>query len=308
MALNNLLTGIGTITRNDLQRRVTRGIDLGILGGVLKGTSMGTQRKPSLLIGLMNWLSLVSAIMEREIATRFAGGSLGHAWAVIIPVSWIVAITLFFRWMGRDAPIPVDLAVFMATGMVPYLIFRQIITSMMRTLKANRHLMTLGPATPEDLFTASAALEVMNAAVICSVIYMAIGFWTGFQPINDPLLAVWGLSLAIGLGIAIGRFAAVLSLLSDSAMRLVPIILRPFFWLSGIFFVAAELPSTVSGWLWFNPLFHAIEIMRSGYFAGFSSLFAMSSVPVICIIGLYFASRLIEGHIDQKTGRGMMPA
>lgn len=269
---------------------------------------MHDERDTNIFIGLTNWLSTVDAILIREMTTRFSGGSLGHAWAILIPVSWILAITVFFRWMGRDAPIPVNLPVFLATGMLPYLLFRQTITSMMRTIRSNKHLLTLGPATPEDLFTATAFLEILNAVLISSVVLICISVWTGLPEIHSPLTAIWGLALACGLGIAVGRFAAVLSVISDSAMRLTPIVLRPFFWLSGIFFVAAELPQWILDWLWFNPLFHAIEILRTGFFTNFQSLFAASYIPIVAIAALYFASRAIEHRITSRSGRGMMPA
>lgn len=256
----------------------------------------------------MNWLSTISSLMTREIKTRFAGGTLGHAWAIILPVSWILAITIFFRWLGRDAPIAVSLPIFLATGMLPYLIFRQIITSMMRSLKTNRHLITLGPAQPEDIFTATAALEVINAILLSGIVLALVSMMTELPPISSPLTAVWGMVLAIGFGISVGRFFAVLSQRSDSAMRLVPVILRPFFWISGIFFVASELPQAAMNWLWFNPLLHIIEILRSGFFLGFDSSIATSTVPLVCIAGFYAASRALERKFAMTAGRGMVPA
>ncbi len=262
----------------------------------------------SLTMGLLNWLSTINAIMEREIKTRFAGGSLGHAWAVIIPVSWIAAITIFFHWMGRSAPISASMPAFLATGMLPYLVFRQTVTSMMRAKNSNRHLLTLGPAKLEDVFTATALLELMNALLISATILGLIAIWIGLPAPQNPLLAIWGLTLACAFGIAFGRFAAVLAIISDSAMRLTPIILRPFFWISGIFFVAAELPGWLLDYLWFNPLLHAIELLRAGFFAGFDSHFANPLVPISATISLYFASRLIEGHIDTRAGLGTRSA
>lgn len=268
---------------------------------------MFTPVQNSIGIGLMNWMSAVKALITREIKTRFAGGTLGHAWAIILPVSWILAITLFFRWMGRDAPIAVSLPVFLATGMLPYLFFRQIITSMMRSLKTNRHLITMGPIHPEDIFTAIAALEIINAMIVTTIVLAFVALMSGLPPIDAPLTAVWGMMLAVGLGISIGRFASVLSQSSDSAMRLVPIVLRPFFWISGIFFVAAELPQTALNWLWFNPLLHVIEILRSGFFQGFDSQIATSTVPLVCIAGFYAASRALESKFAQTPGRGVVP-
>jgi len=239
----------------------------------------------SLSIGFLNWLSVISAITTREITTRFSGGSLGHAWAILIPVSWILAITFFFRWMGREAPIAVSLPVFLATGMLPYLVFRQIITSMMRSLRANRHLLVIGPVRAEDIFTATAVLEMMNAVMVSAVVLGLAAIWSDFPQADSLLTTLWGFALACGLGISLGRCAAIISLISDSATR-------------------SELPQWVLDWLWFNPLLHAIEILRSGLVSGFASDFATPFVPIVAIAMLYGTSRLIEAYLDASPGRG----
>ena len=261
--------------------------------------------RQTLATGFINWISLMSALVDRDIRTRFAGGAFGHAWAIIIPVSWIAAITVFFHWTGRTAPISSNMPLFLATGMVPYLIFRQSVTAMMRARTANRHLITLGPAKMEDVFTATALLELLNAILFSAVILTLIAVWIGTQTPQDPLVAIYGLGLAWALGISFGRFAATLASISDSAMRLTPIILRPFFWISGIFFIAAELPAWLLSYLWFNPLLHAVEILRSGYFAGFDSYVATSAVPIAATIIFYLSSRLLEAYLTSRPGLGL---
>ena len=259
------------------------------------------------LYGFCNWLSAVSALIDREARTRFAGGSLGHAWAIVIPVSWIIAITIFFDVMGRPAPIPVAMPVFLATGMVPYLAFRQSVTSMMRAPKAHRHLITMGPVVLEDIFTATAWLELVNAALVSVSVLILVGLWSGLMVPADLATALTGLFLASAIGISVGRFAAVVALFSDSAMRLTPILLRPFFWISGIFFVAAEVPSWALDWLWWNPLLHTVEMIRTGFFAGFESQIATPSVPLTAICGFYLTSRLIESAYAPTSAQGSAP-
>lgn len=248
----------------------------------------------TLLAGLLNWVSLSKALVVREIRTRFSGGSLGYAWAVIIPVAWILAITVFFYWIGRSAPIAVDLPIFVATGMIPYLVFRQVVTSMMRACRAQRHLITLGPAKPDDIFAASGLLEMINAGLVTAAILLVITSFSVVPMVQDPLTVLFGLALAWGLGMSAGRLAAVMAAASDTAQRLVPILLRPFFWISGIFFVAAELPGELHDFLWFNPLLHVIEILRLGWFGNFPSEAADFRVPLIATAALYFASRALE--------------
>ncbi len=264
--------------------------------------------RPSPIWGFLNWLSAIRAIMIREALTRFSGGTFGYAWAVFIPVSWIMAIAFFFWWIGRDAPLGVNLIVFLASGMLPYLIFRQAITSMMRTVKSNRHLLTLGPLDREDIFTATAALEAINSALTATAIVFILALSVGVPAPENALTAVSGLALALGIGVSLGRLTAVLALVSDSAMRLTPILLRPFFWLSGIFFMSTELPREIANWLWFNPLFHAIELLRLGLFGGFDAQFATPVVPLVSIAVFYLASRGLEAHFDRVRLQGRVTA
>ena len=248
----------------------------------------------TLTAGFLNWMSLQKALVVREIRTRFAGGSLGYAWAVIIPVAWILAITVFFYWIGRSAPIVVDLPIFVATGMIPYLVFRQVVTSMMRACRAQRHLVTLGPAKPDDVFAASGVLELINAGLVTGAILLVINSFSVVPVAQAPLAVVLGLALAWAFGMSAGRLAAVMAAASDTAQRLVPILLRPFFWISGIFFVAAELPGPLHDLLWFNPLLHIVEFVRLGWFGNFTSEAADIRVPLIATALLYFASRALE--------------
>lgn len=256
--------------------------------------------RPSLLGGFVNWITLLKSLIIRDIRTRFAGGMLGYGWAILIPTTWVLAITVFFGWVGRTSPISGDLPIFIATGMLPYLVFRQLVTIMMRTCRANRHLLTLGPATAEDIYTATAVLELLNALIIASVVAILIAGFSAVPWPADPLRLAFGLGLAWMLGASFGRLAAIVADISDSAQRLVPILLRPFFWISGIFFIATELPRPAAEVLWFNPLLHVVEYIRAAMFANFSSGLAEPLVPIAASIGFYALSRIIE---DTATHR-----
>lgn len=259
--------------------------------------------RPSLSGGFVNWITLLKSLIVRDIRTRFAGGMLGYGWAILIPTTWVLAITLFFQWVGRSSPISADLPIFIATGMLPYLMFRQMITVLMRTCKAHRHLLTLGPTTCEDLFTAATLLELMNALIVWLVVLgLAAGFSTVPLP-ADPLRLIAGILLAWMLGASFGRLAAILADISDSAQRIVPIILRPLFWVSGIFFIASELPDAALSVLWFNPLLHIVEYIRTGMFSNFSSHVATPFVPIAFSMVFYGASRMIE---DTPTYRRLV--
>ncbi len=254
--------------------------------------------------GAWNWASTIHTIMLREVRCRFAGDPLGYAWTFLVPLLWIGTLMFFFTLLGRTPAIPVDTPAFIATGVVPYVLFRYTITSMSRVASTHRHLIHFGGVRVSDLLFAAALLEVLNAIVIFVMIWMLISVIFGPTPIHNPLEFINGLLLTAVFGTAIGRFAAILGMVSETAKRMVPVVLRPMFWISGIFFTVPELPSTLLPYLQWNPLLHAIEITRSGVFLDYTSDFANMAVPLGVSAVFLMASYVMQTAF--KRGRDGM--
>jgi len=104
-------------------------------------------------------ISLIGGLLERERLTRFAGGGLGSLWAYLTPIAWIFFVVVLFRVLNREPPIYVPAEIFVATGILPYLAFRQTISSLVRTVPANRSLLYIRPIQAHDLLLASALRE-----------------------------------------------------------------------------------------------------------------------------------------------------
>ncbi len=244
----------------------------------------------------------VFALMVRERLTRFAGGKLGPAWALLTPVAWIAFVVILFRALGRTPPIHVGPEIFVATGVLPYISFRQAITSMAQAYPAHRYLRYVRPVSINDILLATIALEALNFIVAAVVIFSFVTLLFGAALPSEPATVALGFGLAWAMAAGVGRLVAVLGVLSDSFARVVPIVLRPLFWVSGIFYTATELPLAVQNALWFSPLLHVTEIIRSGYFAGYTSPVANLWVPIAAAAIFFLISVPIE-HLAQSKRR-----
>lgn len=244
--------------------------------------------------GAWNWASTIHTIMLREVRCRFAGDPLGYAWTFLVPLLWIGTLMFFFTLLGRTPAIPVDTPVFIATGVVPYVLFRYTITSMSRVASTHRHLVHFEGVRVSDLLFAAALLELQNAIIIFAMIWLLISAIFGPTAIDNPLEFVNGLLLTAVFGASVGRFAAILGMVSETAKRMIPVVLRPMFWISGIFFTAPELPSNLIPYLQWNPLLHTIEIMRSAVFLDYTSTFANMAVPLGVSAIFLMASYLVQ--------------
>jgi len=244
----------------------------------------------------------LGVLIDRERRTRFAGGAIGYFWAYLTPLMWIAFVVILFRILDRTPPLFVGAEIFVASGFLPYLIFRQTVTSLSRTVPANRYLLYVRPVSVNDLLLASALLEGFNVTVTACVVF---GFITLVYGANFPVnlaQVVLGLSTAWFLGVGVGRFVAVVGMFSDSFARAVPIILRPMFWLSGIFYTATELPAAVRDILWYSPLLHTTEAVREGYFLGYASPISNLLYPT-CIAASFFLISIPIEHAITRSRR-----
>lgn len=236
----------------------------------------------------------IMILIERERKTRFAGGFLGYLWAYITPSVWIAFIVGLFWALERLPPIHVGLEIFVATGVLPYVFFRQTVTSMSRTLSAHRYMLYFRSVAQDDILWATMLLEAFNLLLSAVLIFGAVTIVFGSGLPDSVPSVMFGLSLAWMLGCGFGRFVAYGGQLSDTFARMVPLILRPFFWLSGIFYIAAEIPGRAQELLWFSPFLHVTEIIREGYFLGFTSDFADPWYPFVVAAGFYLTSIPLE--------------
>src|SRR5207244_4083629 len=94
----------------------------------------------------------------------------------------------------------------------------------------------------------------------------------------------------------------------QDAKRAIPILLRPLFFISGIFFPATAVPAHFKSFIMWNPVLHALELMREAMFSDYTShegswsyLFICSSLSLLTGLTVYRYFRikvLTSGSID----------
>jgi len=208
-------------------------------------------------------LAVVDALLRRELKTRFGQYRLGIAWALIEPVSHIMIFMGLFYFRDITAIGGLELPIFLATGIAPFLYFNKVITQSLNAVSANRNLLIYRQVRIFDPFLVRFTLEfILFFAVFCSII--AGTWWIGskVEILNSLLFLLIYLQLsflAFGLGLVFG----VINTLYPELGKFIPPLLRPLLFISGTFFSINELPPSIQEWLLWNPLIHAFELMRS---------------------------------------------
>ena len=245
--------------------------------------------------GLFGQFEVLNALVLREIKTRFGAHQLGYLWALIEPGLWIGTFVAMFYMLDRTGPGGMETVSFIATGLIPYMLFRETTSRAVSAIGANKGLLFYPQIRPLDLVLARVVLEFVTLLTVFAAIIFIASMWQGTSPrVADGLQFVIGFAAAAGLGGSLGLTLVGLSVFIPAIERLHGPVLRPLFWFSGIFYTANGLPPVARDVMLYNPVLHVVEFVRSGWFTEYRSQHA--SILYVCgwIVALTFVGLLIE--------------
>lgn len=234
--------------------------------------------------GLLPTVRRLRAIILREVGSRYAGDKLGYLWAYIFPLSWLLVIYVAFVLLNRQSPIDTDIVSFLLSGVMPYLAARFVINAIIRARAAYRHLIILPQVSLVQIVSAIFLLELGNGLLMFAGLLAANYVIFGYLELHDPVIVLFAFFLALASGGSFAFLLTALSRISPIIPKSAPIILRPLFYVSGVFYIANEIPPGLLRLMAWNPLFHAIELLREGMFSGYSSVLAEVWVPIVFIL------------------------
>jgi capsular polysaccharide transport system permease protein len=185
----------------------------------------------------------------------------------------------------------VSTVAFLTTGIVPFSLFRDTAQRCMSAVEANKGLLFYPQVRPLDLVVARAVLEAATHLGVMTLFMGGLALYEGPPRIDSLLDTFAGLGLASSLGAALGLVCCGLSVYSPTIERLFPTLLRLVFWASGVFHPVETLPKAMRDVLLLNPVTHAIELVRDGWFPGYSAqhtdpIYVLAWILVFSFFGL----------------------
>jgi capsular polysaccharide transport system permease protein len=254
----------------------------------------------SLARGLAGQVEVVWALVLRETRTRFGKNQLGYLWALFEPLLMIGTFYVLFTVAGRSPGAGMDVYTFVATGFVPYLMFRSTADRIAASIDSNRGLLFYPHVQPLDLVAARGALEMGTYLAVFALLMGVHALFHQQLVVDDVLLVLLGFSLAWGLGVGLGLVFSALGVISSAVDRTRGALLRPFFWASGIFFTANELPGGAREVLLYNPVLHAVELVRGGWFDDYTLRYADPLYVVKWIFALVLLGLVLERVVRRR--------
>ncbi|MGI9393510.1 MAG: ABC transporter permease [Boseongicola sp.] len=238
-------------------------------------------------------LRVISALMIREMSTRYGRSFGGYFWAIAEPVAMIALLSVAFSQFLRTPPLGSSFVLFYASGYIPFSFFMTINSMTSAAVSKNRPLMRFPMVSPMDAVLARAALQTLTMVVVSFVILLGLDFMID-EPIKVSLSNfIPSVFAAIILGLGGGTLNVVIFAFFPLYKIIWNIITRPLFIVSGIFYTVESMPTAAQSILILNPLVHVTGESHKAFYPIYDGTFVVLAYP----IGLGLIFMLLGGAL-----------
>jgi capsular polysaccharide transport system permease protein len=246
-------------------------------------------------------LSVLGALMLRDIHTRFGRQNLGFVWLFVEPAVLGILVAIIRSVRSTVLPAGINVFSFAVIGYVIYYVFRTVVGRAATAAEANEPLLWHARVTLEDILMARTILETAAVMVATSAFLIGIGLYFGEWPES------W---VQMGIGIVLmGLLAHGVALISLSltqfGVQVVDRIVHPLLYVSiifsGVFYLIWWMPEPVQELMLLVPMVHIFEFTREGQFGPGQPFHYDLRYVLFWIIGLNvyggFALRRAKPHL-----------
>ena len=222
-----------------------------------------TLRKPS---AAMSAFRAISALMLREMSTRYGRTPGGYIWALLEPLGMIILLSVAFSLLARAPALGTSYLLFKATGFLVLQVFTVLGGQIGNALTFSKPLLRYPRVTWGDAILARFALNTLVVFTVTAIILTGIILYEGVDVILrwQAILGAMGLTAALGLGV--GCLNCFLFMRFPVWKQVWSIATRPLFLISGVIFLYDDMPSLAQSILWYNPILHLTGLMRMGFY------------------------------------------
>ena len=214
-----------------------------------------------MLLAIWRYRFFVFSSIKTELRSKFVRSSLGGLWMILNPLSqvlifaFVLSAVLSARLPGIDNQYAY--ALYLMAGTLGWSLFAEIINRCLTLFIDNGNILKklVFPKIALPLIVTGSAL-VNNTLLFFAIllIFGVLGHWPGSALIWLPVLMVINISLALGLGLALG----VLNVFMRDIGQVVPVIMQFLYWFTPIVYMANIIPDQYQRWLALNPLIPVI--------------------------------------------------
>lgn len=220
--------------------------------------------------GVSSQFRVISALVLRDMRTRFGHTFFGYVIMVAWPLSHLLALLTIYVFLRSVIPMGTSAPVFFATGILPYILCLYPSRMIAMCIIQNRPLLYFPIVKSFDVIVARSFLEIVTAfwvvVLFCIILY---AFDVDIFPVY-PEEAILAIAATIYFSLSLGFISAVLFQLTRAWIVVLIVSQIGMYFTSGALFLPSALPETTQYWLSWNPLLHCVEWLRSAYYDGYN--------------------------------------
>lgn len=229
-------------------------------------------------------LRSISALILREVSTRFGRTPGGYVWILLQPLGMIVLLSVAFSLLQNTPTLGTSFMLFKATGFMILTVFRSLSQMIGMALPFSRNLLSYPGVIWIDAILARLLLNGLTTTLVTIIILAFVMAVDGVYPMISWGPAILAMALTILLGFGIGCLNCVLFMRFEVWQQTWSILTAPLFIISGVIFLYEDMPPLGQQFLWYNPLMHITGLMRMGFYQVYNPVYI--SVPYVLACAL----------------------
>lgn len=247
---------------------------------------------------------VIAALILREMMTRYGKTPGGYVWALIEPVSYIIILSFVFSAVVREPALGDVFPIFFATGVIPFMCYRNTQGAVASAFGFNRNLFTYPQVTLLHAIIARTILQAVTAAVVGTAIFGAL-FWMYPVSMNIDYLTVIGAGvIGVYQGLCMGIVNCTMFIIAPVWKRVFTVLTSPLFLISGVLFIPESLPPDIREILLINPIAHSIGLFRAGFYSTYEPdyvnyTYILGGGVLLITLGVALIRRY-EGYLSER--------
>ena len=139
---------------------------------------------------LRTHIQVVSALLVREVTTRYGGKPGGYIWAILEPTSYIVMMTLVVGGLSHHPALGTSFSEFFATGYLSFFFYAGSVAYLTSAVRANKTLLSYPNVAPIDTIVARVIVQTLTTTLVCVLVFSVI-----ILTLREPVFIQWQYTL-----------------------------------------------------------------------------------------------------------------
>ncbi len=228
--------------------------------------------------------AVLFALVLREVRSRLSTRRFGAFWLIFEPLSHVVLLMVIYSFLRGHGNQGISLPMFLVTGVIPFILFKNISLKGMEAVAANKALFSYRQIKPMDAVLARAIVE--SALMICvyAAVIFGLAMWLGIDvSIHHPIEWLGVLSVGIVFSFGLALVYCILGEMFPEIKAIIRLAYLPIYLISGVIVPIWVIPEQLYPYISWNPYLHLVDLLRQNVFENYPKTFDSSLSYVISV-------------------------